>query len=76
MVSMMQNTATEIEEIERRLTAAGGSVRQLADKANICLTTWYRWKSGQIGGRLDSWRRVQAALSAIEAEAAHSSEAP
>jgi len=58
-------------EIEARAKSAGLSLGELCRRADIAMSTFYRWRSGETSPTLDVYRRlVEAATAPATAEAA------
>lgn len=65
-MSDQKDTNPEVEALELRAIAAGGSVSMLCDLAQIDRATYQRWKANVTGPRLDNWRRLVKAVEMIE----------
>ena len=55
------------EDIERRAKAAGVNINELCRRAEIAVTTLWRWKGGS-APNIKTYQRVIAALEGAEAE--------
>jgi transcriptional regulator with XRE-family HTH domain len=65
----MEDDLLSPEEIERRVAAIGGSLREICARAGIAHTTFYRWRSAETQPTLDVYRRIRDALRSMEGAA-------
>jgi len=61
---------TSIAQIEQAARAAGLSVDQFCERAEVDRATWQRWKAGTTTPRLDKWMRVQSVAASLPSAAA------
>lgn len=66
---MMMTLQTDMAAIEVRLKAAGKTVGQLCNQAEIARSTWDRWRRGETEPNTKTWRTVCAALDIIDPQA-------
>ena len=62
----MSGTA-DFEDIERRAKAAGLTIDQLCERAEVHRSSYQRWKADKIGPTMRKWNALMAALKAAEA---------
>lgn len=57
-------------DIEQLAVKAGIPMREVCQRASIAQTTWYRWKSGDTEPTLGVYRRIVAAVTSPDPQAA------
>lgn len=53
--------ATEIAEMEDKLSEVGQTVKALCEEAGVNQSTWTRWKAGSHTPNMATWQKVRAA---------------
>lgn len=51
----------DIAEMERGLSGAGRTVKDLCDAADVSQSTWTRWKAGSNSPTFSTWQKVRQA---------------